>query len=582
MEKYLNWVSLFLCLGIAIPIASASDYFVYSELDTGIATGSYGPDGYVGADGVNRIIFYSSTNTYIYKVSIPAGTDPNMHPDNPDATGPIAPRTFTFEKSFGIGVSPGHESEFYVDEQNNIIYLGASEGIRKYVYDTSINNYVFDSQVAPPSPMEEGYSTQSLAYDPGTNTWYAGSIAWNNNPGITLRDVWKYDGSQGNSGTWVLAFQYTTLETTASHHDGMEFINGHLYLADYAGDYVKQYTTGGTLVKKFTYQPLGHELEGMGFSALKHFWAGSHGNKITEFGGGALQVAIEGIPDQCVPIGNAFNTFDLDDYTIGAPPFTWTYSGNTALVVSIDTNNVAKVTYPAGWTGSETITFTVTDANGNTANDDATFTVEAVPVIGDIPDQSTPFTPINLDSYLSGIDASKVTWTASGNINFVVNIDPVTHIATVSNPSNSNIPETITFTTTATCCDKPVSDSDAATFTPEIPVTIDIKPGSFPNSINLGNGGTVPVAIFSTATFDATNVDPLTVTLAGASVNLKGKGTPMAAFEDVNGDGLNDIVVHVSTSALVLTGVDTEAILNGKTLDGTPIRGTDSVRIVPP
>ena len=242
---------------------------------------------------------------------------------------------------------------------------------------------------------------------------------------------------------------------------------------------------------------------------------------------------------------------------------------------------MVTITYPDGWTGNEKITFTVTDANQNTASDDATFTVEAVPVVGDIPDQNTPFTPINLDSYLSGIDASKVTWTASGNINFVVNIDPVTHIATVSNPSNSNIPETITFTATATCCDKPISDSDAAAFTPEIPVKIDIKPGSFPNSINLGNGGTVPVAIFSTATFDATKVDPLTVTLAGASVQLKGKGTPMAAFEDVDGDGLKDIVVHVSTDALELSESDTEAILQGKTLDGTPIRGTDSIRVVP-
>jgi hypothetical protein len=117
--------------------------------------------------------------------------------------------------------------------------------------------------------------------------------------------------------------------------------------------------------------------------------------------------------------------------------------------------------------------------------------------------------------------------------------------------------------------------------TVEIQVAIDIKPGSFPNSINLGSGGTVPVAILSSATFDATTVDPLTVTLANARVKLKGKGTPMASFQDINDDGLLDLVVHVSTEAIELSQTDTEAVLEGQTFGGTPIRGVDSVRVVP-
>lgn len=112
-------------------------------------------------------------------------------------------------------------------------------------------------------------------------------------------------------------------------------------------------------------------------------------------------------------------------------------------------------------------------------------------------------------------------------------------------------------------------------------IGIDIKPGSFPNTINLGSGGTVPVAIFSTTEFDATTVDPTTVTLASAPVALKGKGTPMAAAQDVNGDRLMDLVVHVSTEALQLSDTDTEAVLEGQTFSGTRIRGTDSVRVVP-
>jgi hypothetical protein len=112
-------------------------------------------------------------------------------------------------------------------------------------------------------------------------------------------------------------------------------------------------------------------------------------------------------------------------------------------------------------------------------------------------------------------------------------------------------------------------------------VAIDIKPGSFPNSINLGSGGTVPVAILSTSSFDARTVDPTSVTLASAPVALKGKGTLMTSLQDVNSDGLLDLVVHVTTSALQLSETEEEAVLDGKTSDGTPIRGNDTVRVVP-
>lgn len=127
------------------------------------------------------------------------------------------------------------------------------------------------------------------------------------------------------------------------------------------------------------------------------------------------------------------------------------------------------------------------------------------------------------------------------------------------------------------------ADADAfvTKLTVVVEVAIDIKPGSFPNSINLGSGGTVPVAIFSAAIFDATTVDPLTVTLASAPVQLKGKGTPMASFEDVNQDGRQDLVVHVETQALQLSQTDTEAILEGQTAAGALIRGVDTVRVVP-
>ena len=111
-------------------------------------------------------------------------------------------------------------------------------------------------------------------------------------------------------------------------------------------------------------------------------------------------------------------------------------------------------------------------------------------------------------------------------------------------------------------------------------VAIDIRPGTTPNTVNLGSNGVVPVAILSEEGFDATSVDPLTVALASAQVRLRGSGTPMASVDDVNGDGLEDLVVNVSTRALALTSVDTTATLEGSTTDGQRIEGADSVRIL--
>jgi hypothetical protein len=112
-------------------------------------------------------------------------------------------------------------------------------------------------------------------------------------------------------------------------------------------------------------------------------------------------------------------------------------------------------------------------------------------------------------------------------------------------------------------------------------VEIDIKPGDYPNTINVGSLGVVPVAILSSGAFDASTVDPATVTLANAGVALRGRGTLMASLEDVNGDGLPDLIVHIATDALELTSGDVEAVLTGRTFTGRHIRGVDTVRVVP-
>ena len=111
-------------------------------------------------------------------------------------------------------------------------------------------------------------------------------------------------------------------------------------------------------------------------------------------------------------------------------------------------------------------------------------------------------------------------------------------------------------------------------------VDIDIKPGSFPNAINRESKSTVPVAILGASGLDASDVDPATVALAGAPVKTKKNGTLQATLEDVNDDGLDDLVVHVVTEELDLDEDDTVAVLEGELYDGTPLEGSDSVKIV--
>lgn len=109
-------------------------------------------------------------------------------------------------------------------------------------------------------------------------------------------------------------------------------------------------------------------------------------------------------------------------------------------------------------------------------------------------------------------------------------------------------------------------------------VDIDIKPGGDPNPINTKSKGTIPVAILSSPDFDAATVDPASLTFGktGNEASLD----KCTGLEDVNGDGLLDLVCHFFTELTGFTSGDTVGILKGQTFGGESFAGSDSVKIV--
>ena len=140
----------------------------------------------------------------------------------------------------------------------------------------------------------------------------------------------------------------------------------------------------------------------------------------------------------------------------------------------------------------------------------------------------------------------------------------------------------------------------------EIPVHIDIKPGSCPNPLNLQSKGVLPVAVLGTEDFDVSTIDPATIRLALAV----GEGEPYViplrwAYEDVatpfegelcdchdlNGDGYLDLTLKFDTQDVVnILGLDAfvgdtiPLILTGNLIggngEGPPIRGSDCIWIL--
>jgi len=114
---------------------------------------------------------------------------------------------------------------------------------------------------------------------------------------------------------------------------------------------------------------------------------------------------------------------------------------------------------------------------------------------------------------------------------------------------------------------------------PALPVDVDIMPGSELNPINLSREGVVPVAVLGSESFDVADVDGATLSFGPNDASLAHWRGPH--FEDVNGDGVMDLLAHFRVEETGIAFGDRLACLSGATLDGTRFGGCDSVRTVP-
>ena len=251
---------------------------------------------------------------------------------------------------------------------------------------------------------------------------------------------------------------------------------------------------------------------------------------------------------------------------------------------SINPNGTILYTPGPNFHGTDSFVYTISDSQG----DSATATVNMI------------VTPVN-DPPVARDDTATTTAGSAVVINVLGNdsdVDGDTLSVTVvtdppSGSANVNTDRTVTYNpdsgfTGTDAFSYTASDGSGLTATANVTVTvnadgievsIDIRPGDRNNRINLQSNGVLPVAVFSTSEFDATTIDPATVTLAGAPIRVRGNGRRLVLRIDLNRDRVPDLLTFFSIQELELTVADRTAVLRGRTTDGTRIQGEDSVQV---
>lgn len=125
-------------------------------------------------------------------------------------------------------------------------------------------------------------------------------------------------------------------------------------------------------------------------------------------------------------------------------------------------------------------------------------------------------------------------------------------------------------------------------------VSLDIKPQSCRNPLNVKSKGVLPVAVLGTEELDAAEIDLATIELSGVppirwsyeDVSTPAEDGKECGCTTEGTDGFTDLTLKFRTQEIVeaLGEVDDGDVvvltLTGKTLDGTPIEGQDCLVII--
>jgi hypothetical protein len=262
-------------------------YFKYARFTAANSPfkGGYDIDSYGDLLYVNRD---TGGKLDVYKVELvdsdgDGKLEPNQHPDNPDAPGPIEERVLTFVQTYDIPeLGPPNSAELFAsaDRVNWVVgYPAKKAELWEYVFAKGVATKIAD---APPPLSGMAF----LGRDETTGVWYSG-VHYE-------RVVYSYDEV---TKAWVPEFKYPDL--AGDHMDGMEVVTDpntgvtYVYVSDMTSDYLGQYVKapGGEWIQQnlFKYDGIGDMVEGMGFGAFDHFWiSGYPEQSIYEIGGGDL------------------------------------------------------------------------------------------------------------------------------------------------------------------------------------------------------------------------------------------------------------------------------------------------------
>ena len=234
---------------------------------------------------------------------------------------------------------------------------------------------------------------------------------------------------------------------------------------------------------------------------------------------------------------------------------------------------ITKADNPDPVTQGQTLTYALTVSNKGPS--DAT----GVTVTDELPAEV---------AFVSATPSQGECTQANGSVTCDLGSLPIEGTATVTFDVRPTAPGTITNAASVSGNETdPDASNNGVSESTTVFIPIDIKPGSDPNAINSKGKGKITVAILSTTTFAAPNeVDESSLTFGRTgdedSLHRRGKkANPNCSAEDVNSDGLADLVCRFNSQDTGFVDGDTEGILKGLLAIGTPIEGRDAVVIVP-